>query len=135
MIIILLVIGLLLIFLAEWYASGCGVLTLCFYLLMKIIETETFMKKWLSEKWWNIVELSLLAIVVGIVTVVLLIELDDQEKAVLEILSYVLYLLVAIFCLMFYLEHSKNEKNSQSQIYVYSTQLLPMLKYETSQSN
>ena len=134
MIIILLVIGLLLIFLAQWYASGWGILTLWFYLLLKIIETESFMKNWLSEKWWNIVELSLLAIVVGIVTIILLISLNNQKKAVLEILSYSSYLLVAIFCFMFYLEYTKNEKNSKNQIYVYSTQLLPMLKYETSQS-
>ena len=132
--IIIITVGILLIFLAEWYSSGCGLLTLSFYLLMKLIETETFMKKCLSAKWWNIIEITLLIIVVGIVMIILLIELDDKSQAALEVISYALYLLVFIFCILFYFEYTHNEKSSKNQIYVYSPQLFPMLKYESSQS-
>jgi hypothetical protein len=131
LIITLAVIGILLIFLAEYYASGIGLLTLCVYLLLKLIETQSFMSKWLSEKWWNILELTILTILVIAVMIVLLILLDDKSQAALEVVSYAMYLLVVILSIMFYLENRKNEEAREHQIYVYSTQLLPMLKYET----
>ncbi|CAI2386075.1 unnamed protein product [Moneuplotes crassus] len=134
MLITLLIVGLLLIFVAEWYASGCGILTLCFYLFLKIVQIESCMTKWFSDRTWNIIQLTLLTIIIAITTVILIIELDDEEKAALEVLSYASYLLAAIFCVMFYFEYSLNEQNSKHQIYVYSTQLLPMLKYVPSQS-
>jgi hypothetical protein len=84
----------------------------------------------LSKKWIEILEVIILATVVIITMIVLTIVLDDKSQAALEVISYGMYLLVFGSLLMFGIEYRKNENARKTQIYVYSTQLLPMLKFD-----
>jgi hypothetical protein len=62
--------------------------------------------------------------------IVLIIVLDDKSQASLEVISNGMYFLGLGSLLMFGIEYRKNEKTQKTQIYVYSTQLLPMLKFD-----
>jgi len=99
------------------------------------METNAFVKKYLNKKWMNIIELTILAVVVIITLIVLVSVLDDKDQAALEVISYAMYLVVFGSFLLFIIEYIKNEKARKSQIYVYSSQLLPMLKFDTQIGN
>lgn len=100
------------------------------YLFIKVLENIWFIKTKISRKWLNIIELSVLAAVVIAVMIILIVFMDDKDQAALEVLSYALYLLSIGLAIMFYFEHTKNENARKHQIYVYSTQLIPMLKFD-----
>lgn len=62
--------------------------------------------------------------------IILLATLDSKTQAGLEVISFSMYLLTIISTLAFINTHRHNEKERQTQIYVFSTQLFPMLRFE-----
>lgn len=117
------------------YASGSSSFLLALYLILHLILSTEFAKKYINTQRKKKIFLLGFTLTVTIALIIILVRtLENKNEAALEIISFIIYLFMAYFLFRFIEEYRLNKKLMKNQIYIYSYKLMPMLRFQSSGS-